>query len=177
MANGSNPAQKTGSSQPQSQGGAPQLSEREKELLAKLERAEAQIKNLEEEQAANASSGLKVRKEDGPFTGENGGWRFRVGPRMAEQYPHLETVEVNACDESEAIRYYCATHENPPGSKKQVDPVRVHIQCTCLSPEREKFINYQKALGTIRRKLESGSALSAHEQSILDKDTNSVLGI
>lgn len=153
---------------------------REQELLAKLARAEKAAleaeERLQEHLANQDTSGLRVRNESGPFRGDHGGWRFRIGPAVPELHPHLKTITENACDESELKRWYCATNQDPPKSGKQVDPVKVNLKVECLDPGRKKLAIYKQRLSNIREKLESGSQLSAAEQDLLNKHEAEILG-
>lgn len=147
------------------------------DILAKLAAAEAKIREQDEELAAKAqeAAAMKVRPDEAPFAGENA-YRFSVGPLHAAKYPQLQTHVVEACDESEAIRWYCMTQQHPAGSGKRVDPVKVQLVATCLDKRRAENIMLAKRIAAVRRKLESGSALSKEDNEILDKYEGKVLG-
>lgn len=159
---------------------APQPTARELELMAKLEAKERDLAKAEQQLAetiANETSGLRVRTEErGPYRGENGGWMFRIAPFDKEKFPHLAPVEMKACDESEMIRWYCATHQDPPKSGKQVDPVKVRLKVECLDKGRASLIWQKQQLSNIRAKLASGSPLTEKEQKMLDANEDEVYG-
>lgn len=169
--------QATGNQVPES---VPQPTARELELMAKLEAKERDLAKAEQQLAesiANETSGLRVRTEErGPYRGDSGGWLFRIEPFDKEKFPHLKPVEIKACDESELIRWYCATHQDPPKSGKQVDPVKVRLKVECLDKGRQDLIWRKQYLSNIRAKLAAGSPLTQKEQSILDANENEVYG-
>lgn len=157
-----------------------QPSDRERELMAKLEAKERELAKAEQQLAdsiANETSGLRVRTEErGPYRGENGGWLFRIAPFDKEKFPHLQAVEMKACDEAEMIRWYCATHQDPPKSGKQVDPVKVRLKVECLDKGRADLIWKKQHLSNIRAKLASGSPLAEKEQVMLDANEDEIYG-
>lgn len=101
---------------------------------------------------------------------------FRIGPFDKEKHPHLPVVEMKACDESEMIRWYCATTHDPPKSGKQVDPVKVRLKVECLDKGRADLIWRKQHLSNIRSKLASGSPLTGKEQDMLDANEDEIYG-
>jgi hypothetical protein len=152
-----------------------------KDLLAKLEAAEKRATALQEENEAlqtGTSSGLKVRKDQGkPYSGESGGWLFKIEPLDKEKYPHLPTLTERACDESEMIRWYSGYHEDPPKSGKRVDIVKVKLKVTCVDKGRISLINHVKRLANIRQKLDAGIGISQADEAILAKHESEILGV
>ncbi len=148
-------------------------------MLAKLIAAEQQIKELTERlasQEAEAFSGLKISPGDRPYVGENGGYLFEVGPVNKSLHDVLPPIQVSACDESEAKRYYCNKFDYPKGSKRAIDPVAIEINVTCKDPRRQQLIHRKARLAMIRTKLNSGQQLTGEEQKILDENQQEVLG-
>lgn len=150
------------------------------EILARLDRLEAAEKEIErlrlenERLAAEQTSslaGLRLRHEAKPFAPEGGSYRFRIGPHPAvkAKYPDLPTIEEMACDESEIIRWYCANHEVTKGSGKQVDPVKVRLECVCIDKKRAYAIILKQRLAALRLKVSSGGALSREDQALLSE--------
>lgn len=151
------------------------------DLEAKLQAAEAKLKSAEEElkRQAEETAGLKIRSGETPFAPEDGGYKFEVGPspKAAEKYPDLPRVEVNAVDESEAIRWYCLTHSYPAKSGNRVDPVKVPMLAVCKDPRRKQLENHKKQLAAIRRKLDSGTALSDADNKLFEANEKEILGL
>lgn len=148
------------------------------EALRKLEEAEARIRELEEEKRAREAIGLAVKHEKMPFAGDNNeGWEIEVGPspKIADKHPHLKTVTVRAVDESEAIRWYCATNEDKPGSGKMIDPMRIRVVARCVDPGRERLVVHKHRVANVRRKLESGQSLSQKDQEFLERHESEIL--
>jgi hypothetical protein len=147
------------------------------ELLEKLKRAEARIKELDEKLRDSDAAGRAVRHEKQPFAGELGGYQFEVTPsaRTLENFPHLKPVVVSACDESEAKRWYLATNETRPGSNKMLDATRVHLSVVCKDKRRAKLIQHAQRVAYIRQRLESGQTLNARDQEYMDAHENEIL--
>lgn len=150
------------------------------EMEAKLQAAQERADQLEAKlkQQAEETAGLKVRSGEKPFAPEDGGYKFEVGPspKVAEKYPELKRVTVNAVDESEAIRWYCMTHSYPPKSGNRVDPVKIPLTADCKDPRRKQLENHKKQLAAIRRKLDSGTALSDADRKVFEANESEILG-
>ena len=141
------------------------------EALKKLEAIQAEL-DAERERNAQlvaSESGRRSFSGDRPFVGEDGGWAFEVGPANTKEYDGLGVERVKACDESEAIRWYCNSHDWPLGSGIALDPMRIKINCRCIDPARKDSILLAQRLGVIRRKLDAGQALSPAENELLDQ--------
>lgn len=147
-------------------------------LLAKLAAAEKRAEEAEKRLAEDEieSAGLRVKRGEIPYAGESGGYKFEVGPVNVDKFPHLKRLTVNAIDETEAVRWYCLTQEHPPNSGKRVDPVAVRMHCECKDRKRVDLIQHKNRLAGIRKKLESGAALSPDDSAILAKHEPEILG-
>jgi hypothetical protein len=148
------------------------------EVLARLDAAEARAKEMEA-RAAQAEadlqqqlqSGLRVLpSKSGPMTGPEGGYLFEIGPANPDKYPHLKVIKQKACDESEMIRWYCATHEDPPASNKQVDPLNVQLKVRCLEENSRKnlLIRLQR-IASLRHRVAQGHVITAEEAAMLEQ--------
>ena len=146
-------------------------------LVAKLAAAEARIAAFEQERKDDelATTGAKIRAGEIPLNIPGGSYLFRVGPMLDKDKARLPTVEEVAVDESEIKRWYCLSHDDPPGSKKPVDPLKVKLQVECIDPARRASINLQKKLSAIRAKLENGHSLTEDEQKFADQHEAEVL--
>lgn len=152
------------------------------DVLERLERADAEIKRLNEalkakEAEADATGGLKINPGDRPYTGDTGGWKFRVGPTAKAKYTDLPTVEINACDESEAKRWYCASHDYPKGSRRAIDPVAIDITVTCIDEGRNRLVQRKAKFANIRQKLFAGQTLTPDEDKILQDNYDEIQGV
>lgn len=150
--------------------------------IDRLAAAEAEIRRLTEQLAAkeaeaDAVGGLKINPSDRPFTGDTGGWKFRVGPIAKDKYPMLPVREIMACDESEAKRWYCASHDYPAGSRRAIDPVAIEISVTCLDERRNQLMIRKARFATIRQKLFAGQALTNDEEKILQSNQEEIEGL
>lgn len=148
-------------------------------LLAKLRAAEETIERLklEQEEAQRREAGLKIRPGELPLKVADGSYEFEVGPMLDKDKDKCPTVTVNCVDESEAIRWYCASHEYPPGSRKQVDPIHIKLRATCKDSRRNQLINLKKQIAAIRVKVESGQSLSKNENEMFNKYQDAVLNL
>lgn len=140
------------------------------QLLARLEAAEKRVAKLQEENDllhGDNSSGLRLSNSAKPYAGEAGGYKFQIGPLDSVKYPHLRTVTENAVDESEMIRWYAATNEHPPGSKRRLDILKIKLRVICIDARREKLIAHRKRIAAIRAKIDAGSALNDRDEETL----------
>lgn len=146
-------------------------------MRRKLDEAESRVAEAEEraraaEEAAEAAKGggLKTNAKSEAYVGPSGGYRFRVGPKFPSEWQGLETVEVQAVDGSEAKRWYCESYAWPPGSRKQVDPVKIVIDVVCLETKKMlALIAFKQRCAGIRSRLESGAALTESEVRFLEQ--------
>lgn len=134
-----------------------ELAERQREL----DMREEQMKNDE------AARGRSLRDEKSAYVGENGGYKFEVGAVDYKKYPTLAPIVVQASDESEAKRFFCATKEDPRRPGKQVDPVGIDVTVRCIDTRRQEDINRAYELAGIRRKREQGNPLTEQESAKL----------
>lgn len=150
---------------------APPFDSTTHELLARLEAAEKQVSALKAENESLAQQATltnrRIRSEAAPFAPEPGSYVFRIGPVDREKHPDLPVVTQRACDESEMIRWYCATHEEKKGSGKQLDPVRVHLKVECIDKRRSQLIVLDQRLGAIRHKIAAGGQLTKEDQELV----------
>lgn len=149
---------------------------RMRELLEAAERRaeEAEERALEAER--KSERGLDVRTGTKAFAGPDGGYKFRVGPKDKDKYPGLATVEFNAVDSTEAIRWYCESFAWPVSSRKQVDPIKIMLQVDCLESERlKKVVIHKQRCAGIRARLESGAALTEAETKFLEENEAEIL--
>ncbi len=146
----------------------------------RLADAEAEVSKLRDEnERITSSGGLRYSPKDKPFTGEDGGYEFIVTPHpSAEDHDsgHLEPATVRACDESEAIRWYCQSHESKKGSQRAVDPVKVRITAKIVGRARADAIMRQRQISALRRKVETGNQLSEADQALLSECEDEVYG-
>lgn len=166
---------------------SPKANEPKSDVLSRLEAAEAALKERDAEinqlrdEAARvaATGGLKYSPSDRPYAGPGGGFEFTVTPILREgetEFAHLTPKTVRACDESEALRWYCQAHEMKPGSGKAVDPVRVRLTVACLGRERADAIMRQKQISALRRKVEAGVQLTEADNALLAQCEGEIYG-
>lgn len=148
------------------------------QLEAKLAAAEKLLKEKQEEldRLASAEAGMRVVPDNKAFKGDEGGYKFQVGPRYPDKFPHLKTTEVYAVDESEAKRWYCVAHQHPASSGRQVDPLRVPIDVKCLDERRNEVLRHKKRVAAIRGKINSGLTLSPDDKKTLEQYEKEILG-
>jgi hypothetical protein len=135
------------------------------EIKAKLAEAEAKVAELtrSQEEGANQKS---VRPSENVVKGD--GYKFEVGPRNDKT--GLAKKHIVCCDESEAIRWYIATTEDPTRRGKQVDPVKVPLMAVCVDRKRrEEEIKKQKRRAFLRGKIDNGHPISNDEIAELEK--------
>ena len=140
------------------------LEKRDKEILEAKEALEAQ---------RDSSSQRPLRVATEVVKGE--GYRFRVG--LKKPHPGLPDVEVECCDESEAIRWFILTKAHPDKPGVQIDPSVYPLQAKCVDPRRDDRIKRDKVIGGLRSKAERGQILSEVEQALLDEADEKVLSI
>jgi hypothetical protein len=140
------------------------LEAREKDLLAR----ESQVQKREEDakRAEDSNAARPVRGDGKAFIGD--GYEFQV--EGVNPKHNLPVKKITACDESEAIRVYILTTNDPIKTGKQVDTVAYPVKATCLSRKREESIKYQKMVAAIRSKDERGQSLTEQERTILDNE-------
>ena len=90
------------------------------EKQAELAKLDAMLKDREQK----ASGGIVA--SGGPLRGN--GYKFRVGPRDQKWSAQLPAEDVEACDESEALRWYAATHQDPEKPGRALDTVKVPLK-------------------------------------------------
>lgn len=148
-------------------------------LLAKLRAAEETIARLtaEQEEAQRREAGLKIRPGELPLRMAEGSYEFEVGPMLEKDKDKCPTTTVTCVDESEAIRWYCASYDYPKGSKKQVDPIQIKLRATCKDNRRNQLINLKKQIAVIRTKVEAGQPLSKNENDMFVKYQDMVLSL
>jgi len=151
------------------------------ELLKKMAETEAELARVtaerdEAREQAEAMSNRRVSKSE-PLRIKGSTYLFEVGPVKAKDYPHLPVVQIETIDESEAIRWYAATHEHPPQSGRQVDLVAVKMQARCIDPKRAQAIMIQKQISILRQKVEQNQALTEREQQMVQEFHEKIYGI
>jgi hypothetical protein len=132
--------------------------------LAELESLRARVAELEKNEA-DGGTARAVRPSERVLRGD--GYKFTVGPIGKGSSLPIKTIE--CCDESEALRWYCATTEDPDPKKKgkQVDPTHAKLQVECVDPRRSKSVLTQQRVGYLRRKMEGGQVLTETEEKEL----------
>lgn len=148
------------------------LEKANEKLVSENRAAAEENQRLREEADAIASSGgLRYSPNEKAFAGPEG-YEFEVRPVLKEgdaTYAHLKPAKIKACDESEALRWYCQANETRPGSGTALDPIRVRLSVKCLSKERDNSVVRQKQIAVIRRKVENAVPLTDAEQALIDK--------
>lgn len=139
--------------------------------LASLEKAlEEQKAETERVIAENANaSGKRYSPSEKAFAGVEG-YKFRVTPipkKDGDQFAHLKPQDVEACDESEALRWYCVANESRPGSGQALDPMKVRLKVEAIGRKRADSIMRQKQIGALRLKVQAGLTLSKQESELL----------
>lgn len=147
------------------------------DVQSKLDAAEQRIRDLESRLAeeVHGGRGLRVRAGGKPFAGPTGGYLFEVYPLQPAKFPHLQPAKVHAVDESEAKRWYAESNEEPPGSNKQLDLVRVKIEVKCLDRRRNALIMHKQTLSGIRARIASGASLTDREVALLEKHEDEIM--
>lgn len=158
------------------------LSGADNEILARLQRLEQELAAAQAENAAllaqqDASlGGRRLSAESKPFAPKVGSYRFRCGPLKPDEYPHLPIVEEDCCDESEMIRWYCATHPAKPGSNKQLDPGRIKLRVECVDRRRAANQILKQRIAVLRTKISTGASLSPEDQQLAEQFEAEVYG-
>lgn len=132
--------------------------------LAELESLRARVAELEKNEA-DGGHARAVRPSERVLKGD--GYKFRVSPMGKND--GLPAKEVECCDESEALRWYCATTEDPKKKGKQVDPTHAKLQVECIDPRRAKSVQKQQRVSYLRRKIELGQVLTEAEEKELEE--------
>lgn len=140
-------------------------------LEAKLKETQAENERLKAEAEQSMAAGLRYSPNERAFAGSEG-YKFLVKPIVLpvdkDKYAHLKPVEVSACDESEAKRWYYQSNETRPGSGQALDPMQVRLEVTCLSiKERNESLRRQYQLAGIRNKVDNGQSLNKDEERLL----------
>ena len=150
---------------------ADELLKRIADLEDKLQQAEAR---------ATEAPGARIDSKSKAFTGDNGGYEFKVTPIYQDQqrWGHLKEAVIPACDESEAKRHYLQSNETRPKSGKPLDPLSrgLQIKVQCIDPRRHEAIQLAKRLAHLRQKLNTAATLTAEEQKLLNKYESDILG-
>lgn len=146
------------------------------ELLKKLDSLEKALveQRAETERiiAENANaSGKRYSPGEKAFAGVEG-YKFRVTPipkkdGNPDQFAHLKPQEVEACDESEALRWYCVANESRPGSGQALDPMKVRLKVEAIGRKRADSVMRQKQIGALRVKVQAGLQLTEKETALL----------
>lgn len=144
------------------------------ELLKRLESLEKALAEQKAETerviAENANaSGKRYSPGEKAFAGVEG-YKFRVTPipkKDGDQFSHLKPQEVEACDESEALRWYCVANESRPGSGQALDPMKVRLKVEPIGRKRADSVMRQKQIGALRLKVQAGLPLSTQESTLL----------
>lgn len=144
------------------------------EQKKRLDAAEAAIKAKDAELAAlkakleaakDSSNARPVRPGAEALRGE--GYKFSVGPK--KDHPKIKRREVECCDESEAIRWFILTTDDPDVPGKQIDPHKIPLDATCLDPRRAERIKRDKFIAGLRLKAERGATITPEEAMMLDE--------
>lgn len=152
------------------------------ERLARLEQAEAQLKEreakLSEREASieaqkDSGAARPVRPSEAVCVGD--GYEFTVSPK--KDGSPLPSKKVQACDESEALRWYVATTASPENPAKQVDPVKHELVARCTDPKRLDRQRNALLLASLRAKAERGGDLTNEEQELLHQADLARLGL
>jgi hypothetical protein len=127
------------------------------EKQAQLEKLEAAIKEKE----ARAAGGVVV--DGAPFRGN--GYKFRVGPRDPKWAATLRPEDIEACDESEAMRWYAATHQDPERPGRALDTVKVALQVEIIggAEKRAEALREAHKEATLRAKFAKTGQLTDEE--------------
>ena len=152
------------------------------ELQAKLDAANKIIQQKDAENAElkaiaeankDSSANRKVRGAADINRGE--GYKFRVG--LSKPHAELPDEDVEACDESEAIRWFILTHSHPDRPGVQIDPSVHPIKAKCIDPRKDVAIKQSHMIAKIRRKADSGVPVSEDEQTLLDAADEKILNM
>lgn len=151
----------------------PQLSLEDR--LAKLEAAEAAMKAREEALTAREESlaALKdssavrpIRPSEAVTIGN--GYLFEVSGAATNS--KLEPKQIACCDESEAVRWYVTTTEDPERPGKQLDVNKYPLKVKCLDPRKAADRAAALKLASIRAKAARQGILTDEEQRLFDED-------
>jgi hypothetical protein len=145
------------------------------ELLKRLDSLEKALVEQKAETerviAENANaSGKRYSPGEKAFAGVEG-YQFKVTPipkKDGDQFPHLKPQVVEACDESEALRWYCVANESRPGSGQALDPMKIRLKVESVGRKRADSIVRQKQIGALRLKVNAGLQLSEKEADLLE---------
>lgn len=146
------------------------------ELLKRLDSLEKALVEQKAETerviAENANaSGKRYSPGEKAFAGVEG-YKFRVTPipkkdGNPDQFSHLKPQDVEACDESEALRWYCVANESRPGSGQALDPMKVRLKVEPIGRKRADSVVRQKQIGALRLKVNAGLQLTEKESALL----------
>jgi len=148
-------------------------------ILAKLDEAEAAVTELQarNDQLEADAAANSIHRGARPVVGEGGGYVFVVGPVNRAKHSALPVKRLTCCDESEAIRYYVISTDNPPGSGKQVDPVKVALRAVITDNRRAKLTQLKQRISQVRLKLQNGAPLTTNDQKIYSQYQQEIDGL
>lgn len=101
------------------------------------------------------------------------GYKFQVG--LIKPHPGLPNEIVEACDESEAIRWFILIRSHPNRPGLQIDPSLHAVSAQCVDPRRNARIKQSQFISKLRKKSDSGGTLTDDEQTLLDAADEKVL--
>lgn len=97
------------------------------------------------------------------------GYRFRV--YSIKKGTKLKPKEIACCDESEAIRWYCQTTENPDKPGRQIKSEDEQLRVDCLDDhKRNARLIHDRRISMLRAKFETGHQLTESEMDELQKE-------
>lgn len=140
---------------------------------SEFERLRAENAQLKEDNAAlQANTG---DRQGGPALNPGtrvtigNGYRFKV--ESLKEGTKLKPAEVCCCDESEAIRWYCCTTENPDRPGRQIKPDEERLKATCLDEKaRMGRIIHDRHISMLKQKLNMGHSLTQDEMNELQAE-------
>jgi hypothetical protein len=151
-----------------------QVEAREKALAAKeqamkAQEAELDIKLKQLQAAEDEAEGRTLRPAEKAIKGPCP-YRFNVGPRNEKYADRIPTIEIEAVDESEAIRVYILRTADPDKPNKQIDPLTYELKAICLNPEKRlETLKVKRRLVLIREKFNRGQPLAEDEMKLLEE--------
>ena len=138
------------------------IEQREKELAEAQKFAQANQDSLSNRTVRGATD---ITKGDG--------YKFEVG--LKKPNPGLPNEIVEACDESEAIRWFILTRSHPDRPGLQIDPSLHAVAAKCVDSRRDARIKQAQFISKLRKKSENGGTLTDDEQTLLDAADEKVL--
>jgi hypothetical protein len=129
------------------------------EQLADVDRLlaekKAELAKIEADLEARKAGGLPLLQDGAVHKGD--GYVFRVGPRDAKHQATVPVRDIEACDESEAKRFFCATTPDPTRPGRQLDPVRCELKVEMIQgmEKRKQVLADHQRAAMIRTKWRS----------------------